>query len=205
MLRRLSGLAALFALGCSAPSTKEQTRTPEPPPDPPPAVATPDAAPADAAAPEITFAASAKENYERGTGKLASGEWVEAATYFAHIQQRYPYSRYAVLSELRTCDAQLGAKDYRSAFDGYNLFRKFHPTHDEVASGYVALKTGEAMLRSLQDDDMDSATRLDGLRQLEAYYARFLADYPASPHRDLATQHRDEARSQREQIEALSP
>ena len=205
MLRRFAGLIAVLPLACGAPSTKEPDRTPAPPRDQPEAQAPPDAGPADATAGAIEFAKSGTENYKRGVTALEAGEWAVAATYFVHVQERYPYSRIGVLSELRWCDAALGAKQYRAAFEGYNRFASLHPIHDEVKSGYVHVKAAEATLRSLIEDDMDAAARLAGLRELDAFYVKFLAEFPASPHRGLAIRHRDEAARQLEKVETNAP
>ena len=61
---------------------------------------------------KVDYAPSAQQNYERGLKKLKDEDWVAAAKYFAFIKGRFPYSKYAVLAELRNADAEYGAEHY---------------------------------------------------------------------------------------------
>ena len=67
----------------------------------------------------------------------------------AFIKSRFPYSKYAVLAELRLADAEFGAEQYLEAIDSYRLFIKFHPTHEMVANGYASFQIGEAYYKQL--------------------------------------------------------
>src|SRR5215469_13552425 len=100
----------------------------------------------------VQYSVSAQHNYEKGEKELDNKDWIAASKYFAFIKQRYPYSRYAVLAELRLADAQFGAEQYLEAIDSYRLFIKFHPTHQDVANGYAAFKIGESYYKQLPSD-----------------------------------------------------
>src|SRR5690349_13633080 len=76
---------------------------------------------------KVEYQVSAKANYERGSDALAAKSWAAAAKYFAFIKARFPYSKYAVLAELRLADAELGAENHAAAIDAYKAFLKFHP------------------------------------------------------------------------------
>src|SRR6185295_2677769 len=83
------------------------------------------------------YSVSARQNYETGMQKLDDEDWAEAAKYFTFVKARFPYSKYAVLAELRIADTLFGAGAYLEAIDGYKLFIKFHPTHVMVSTGYA--------------------------------------------------------------------
>jgi outer membrane protein assembly factor BamD len=135
----------------------------------------------------VSYSVSAQKNYEKGVDMLEKRDWIAASKYFSFIKSRFPYSKYAVLSELRLADAQLGAEQYLEAIDSYRLFIKFHPTHKEVANGYASFKIGYAYFKQLPDDfwmfppsyEKDQSSTEDAQNELKS----FLDKYPDSPYR----------------------
>lgn len=138
----------------------------------------------------VKYAVTAQQNYEKGETKLEIKAWQGAAKYFAFIKARFPYSKYAVLAELRLADAEFGAGNYLQAVDGFKLFAKFHPTHDMVLNGYAAYRVGEAYYKMLPGSwwllpparEKDQSATADAHRQLTT----FLKKYPKSPYRGKA-------------------
>src|ERR1041385_5669551 len=100
----------------------------------------------------VEYSVSAQKNYEKGLKELDQKNWVSASKYFGFIKSRFPYSKYAVLAELRLADAEFGAEQYLEAIDAYRLFMKFHPTHEMVANGYASYRIGEAYFKQLSND-----------------------------------------------------
>jgi len=141
---------------------------------------------------QVNYDVTAKKNYDKGKVELEEKDWVAAAKYFSFIKARFPYSRYAVLAELRMSDAEFGAGHYLQAIDGYKLFIKFHPTHDKVVDGYAAYRIGEAYLKMLPSDwfilppshEKDQSATADAHRELRT----FLKKYPKSPYVKPATE-----------------
>ena len=133
----------------------------------------------------VDYSVSAQKNYERGMKMLGEKEWVAAAKYFAFIKSRFPYSKYAVLAELRLADAEFGAEQYLESVDSYKLFAKLHPTHEMVANGYVSLRVAEAYFEMLPGDfwlvppsyEKDQSSVEDAEEELR----KFLDQYPDSP------------------------
>jgi len=133
----------------------------------------------------VDYSVSAQKNYERGLAKLGEKEWAAAAKYFAFIKSRFPYSKYAVLAELRLADAEFGAEQYLEAVDSYKLFVKFHPTHEMVANGYASLRIAEAYYEMLPNDywilppsyEKDQSSVEDAEEELRS----FLTKYKDSP------------------------
>lgn len=138
----------------------------------------------------VDYSVSAQKNYEKGLKELDSKDWIAASKYFGFIKSRFPYSKYAVLAELRLADAEFGAEQYLEAIDSYRLFIKFHPTHEMVANGYVSFKIGDAYHRQLSGDfwlfppsyEKDQSATEDAGNELKS----FLDKYPDSPYRDKA-------------------
>ena len=135
----------------------------------------------------VNYSVSAQKNYEKGMEAIKAKEWGAAAKYFSFIKSRFPYSKYAVLSELRLADAEFGAEDYLEAIDSYKLFMKFHPTHEMVVNGYASFKIGEAYYKQLPGDfwllppsyEKDQSPVEDADSELR----RFVEKYPDSQFR----------------------
>ncbi len=138
----------------------------------------------------VDYSVSAQKNYEKGLKELEDKDWVAASKYFGFIKTRFPYSKYAVLAELRIADAEFGAEQYLEAIDSYRLFIKFHPTHEMVANGYATYRIGEGYYRQLSGDfwmfppsfEKDQSSTEDAANELKS----FLDKYPESPYRDKA-------------------
>lgn len=138
----------------------------------------------------VEYSVSAQKNYDKGLKELERKDWVAASKYFGFIKSRFPYSKYAVLAELRLADAEFGAEQYTEAIDSYRLFIKFHPTHEMVANGYASFKIGEAYYKQLPGDfwmfppsfEKDQSATEDAANELKS----FLDKYPESPYRDKA-------------------
>jgi outer membrane protein assembly factor BamD len=133
---------------------------------------------------KVDYSVSAKQNYDKGLDKLKEDDWIAAAKYFAFIRARFPYSKYAILAELRLADAEFGAEHYLQAIDAYKMFIKFHPTHEMVTNGYAAFRIGEAYYEMLPGDfwllppafEKDQSAAADAHREL----ALFMRKYPRS-------------------------
>jgi outer membrane protein assembly factor BamD len=138
----------------------------------------------------VDYSVSAQKNYDKGLKELERQDWVAASKYFGFIKSRFPYSKYAVLAELRLADAEFGAEQYLEAIDSYRLFIKFHPTHEMVANGYASFRIGEAYFRQLPGDfwmfppsfEKDQSATEDAATELRS----FLNKFPESPYRDKA-------------------
>ena len=138
----------------------------------------------------VEYSVSAQKNYEKGLKQLENKDWIAAAKYFGFIKSRFPYSKYAVLAELRLADAEFGAEQYLEAIDSYRLFIKFHPTHEMVANGYAQFRIGESYYKQLPSDfwmfppsfEKDQSSTEDAANELKS----FLDKYPDSPYRAKA-------------------
>jgi outer membrane protein assembly factor BamD len=138
----------------------------------------------------VEYSVSAQKNYDKGLKELETKDWIAAAKYFGFIKTRFPYSKYAVLAELRLADAEFGAEQYLEAIDSYRLFIKFHPTHEMVANGYATFRIGEGYYKQLSGDfwlfppgyEKDQSATEDAANELKS----FLDKYPDSPYRPRA-------------------
>ncbi len=134
---------------------------------------------------KVDYSVSAQQNYERGLKKIEREDWVGAAKYFSFIKARFPYSKYAVLAELRLADAEFGAEHYLQAIDLFKAFIKFHPSHEMVRNGYASFRIAGAYYEQLSGDvwilppsfEKDQSASSDAHREL----TQFVRKYPGSP------------------------
>lgn len=70
---------------------------------------------------------------------LAKDErYEEAIAKFGDIKNKFPYSRYATMSELKIADLHFQREAYVEAQSAYQLFKEFHPKHPQ--SDYVTYR-----------------------------------------------------------------
>jgi outer membrane protein assembly factor BamD (BamD/ComL family) len=125
----------------------QQPARPEPPPPATPVVI-------EAAAPEAKLEPcddpehlkSAKNTYDCAVLALHRGQNENAAKLAQSVRDRFPYSKMAVLSELLYADILFANDQFEDAAEAYDLFIKFHPTHDQVED--VKKKRADAQARA---------------------------------------------------------
>jgi outer membrane protein assembly factor BamD len=90
---------------------------------------------------DVDYQTTARQNYEAGDAAFKDGEYNDAIKYFEYVKNKYPYSKYAVLADLRTADAHYEREEWLQAADAYRLFVRYHPSHESVpyASYRIAL------------------------------------------------------------------
>jgi outer membrane protein assembly factor BamD len=128
----------------------------------------------------LTYTQTARHNYEEGVDQLEDDDCLEAERYFNHVKRKFPYSRYAALSELRLADCDYLQEKYTEAVSGYRQFLRAHPTHPDT--DYAAFRIGLSYYRMVPSDwfivppswerDLTSA------RDARSELGRYLDDYP---------------------------
>lgn len=134
----------------------------------------------------VTYQKTPKANYLLGMSELKDENFEEAGQYFTYVKNKFPFSVYATLSELRLADAYFGEEKYADAIDAYRQFQKFHPTHAEVVDGYVSYRICHAYVKQIPSDwflvppshEKDQSATKDALRELQS----FMQVFTKSPH-----------------------
>src|SRR5512138_3801011 len=89
---------------------------------------------------DVKYGKTAEEDYKAGEEELKSKNYVEATKFFEHVKNKYPFSKYAALSELRVADAKFEQDHFIEAADAYRQFVKLHPAHEQA--DYAAFRVG---------------------------------------------------------------
>lgn len=95
----------------------------------------------------VSYSDSAQQLYQTGLEELDGGDYMQAIATFEQVRNRYPYSQFAALAELRTGDTEFARKRFLEAIDVYQTFAKLHPTHADV--DWAVFRVGESHFESI--------------------------------------------------------
>lgn len=100
--------------------------------------------------PSFVPASTPEKNFAEGEKAFADENYLLAYNYYRHIRQKFPYSNYAVLSDLRIADVNFERERFLEAIDGYESFVRLHPSHPQVP--YAMFRAGKAHHRLIPND-----------------------------------------------------
>ena len=98
----------------------------------------------------------------------AEGSSVKAYT---DLKDWYPFSKYAILAELKIADSHFHLKEYDEAVAGYEEFEKMHPKNDAIP--YVIYQNGLCWFEQMETIDRDSSPAKNSLIQFDRLISRF--------------------------------
>ncbi len=140
---------------------------------------------------DTSYSGSARQRYQEGLEALEDSDYLEAVKHFTFVKNKYAYSKYAALAELRMADAYFEQDKFIEAIDAYRTFIQGRPNHREVP--YAMWRIGLSHFEQIPSDfvlfppahEKDQAATKDALRALRAYVDRF----PDHEQNELATRH----------------
>jgi outer membrane protein assembly factor BamD len=96
-----------------------------------------------------------------GMQKLQEKDYGDAIKAFQQLKERYPYSKYAILAQIKVADAHFYKEEYADAAIAYEEFARLHPRNEIVP--YVLYQIGMCHFLAFQSVDRDQdETRLAG-------------------------------------------
>jgi outer membrane protein assembly factor BamD len=117
---------------------------------------------------------SAEQLAAKGMQEFQEEDYRDALKTFTALKERYPYSRYAILAELKVADAHFYREEYPEAIVAYEDFVRLHPKNEVVP--YVLYQIGTCYFEQLLSLDRDQTpTRLAVLA-----FERLLKTHPDS-------------------------
>lgn len=146
---------------------------------------------------EVSYQETARQNFESGEQAFADERYNEAIKFFEHVKNKFPYSKYASLAELRIADAHFAREKWLEAADAYRMFVRFHPRHEQA--GFATFRVAKAYYEAMSDDvflfpptrEMDQTATRDAISAFDEYLARF----PKGENVDEAKELRTNART----------
>ncbi len=123
---------------------------------------------------EYKMEKSSEELVSEGSSAFISGDYETAVRAYTDLKDWYPFSKYAILAELKIADAYYYLKEYDEAIIAYAEFERMHPRNEAVP--YVIYKIGMSWFDQIDTVDRDNAPAQSSLIQ----FLRLIEQYPES-------------------------
>lgn len=111
---------------------------------------------------------------EEGMKALNKKRYSLAVEIFQKIRDHHPYSKYAILAELKQADAYYGQKEYELAAEAYQEFENLHPKNE--AAPYALFRQGMSYVKQRKTIDRDQSAALIANQTM----TRLIQRYPNS-------------------------
>jgi outer membrane protein assembly factor BamD len=99
---------------------------------------------------------TAQELVNDGMEAFNSQRYRAAIESFDKLKDWYPFSKYAILAELKIADAHFYLGEYEAAIAAYESFENLHPRND--ATPYVVFQRGLCYIEELETVDRDQTS-----------------------------------------------
>jgi outer membrane protein assembly factor BamD len=126
---------------------------------------------------------SARELALDGMDEFNSSNFKSAIESFEKLKDWYPFSKYAILAELKIADAHYHLQEYEEAVFAYEEFENLHPRNEAIP--YVIYQIGLSYYEQIDTVDRDQATALKAIE----IFKRLNKQFPDNEYRGLALQH----------------
>lgn len=123
---------------------------------------------------------SAQELTQDGVDAFADGRYKRAIESFEKLRDWYPFSRYAILAELKIADAQFNLENYTDAIFAYEEFERLHPRNEAIP--YVVYRIGRSYFNQMDTLDRDQTNTVKALET----YQRLVQQFPQDAYAGMA-------------------
>ncbi|MCK5418284.1 MAG: outer membrane protein assembly factor BamD, partial [Desulfobacterales bacterium] len=107
---------------------------------------------------------SAQELAWDGMDAYENGKYLKAIEKFQKLKDFYPFSKYAILAELKIADAHYQREEYEEAIFEYENFERLHPRNEAIP--YVIYQIGRCYFDQIDTTDRDQTS---ARKALEAF------------------------------------
>jgi len=104
------------------------------------------------------------------------GSYTDAIKNFEQLKDWYPFSKYAILAELKIADAHYQLAQYAEAILAYEEFEQLHPRNEAIP--YVIYQTGRCYYNQIDTIDRDQTPAQKALE----VFRRLVYQYPDDPY-----------------------
>lgn len=114
---------------------------------------------------------SAQELVSDGMDDFTDRDYRKAIESFEKLKDWYPFSKYAILAELKIADAHFRLEEYEDAIFAYESFESLHPRNEAIP--YVIYQIGLCYFNQIDTIDRDQTTAkkaLDTFRRLKKQF-----------------------------------
>ncbi|CCK78233.1 outer membrane protein assembly factor BamD [Desulfobacula toluolica] len=126
---------------------------------------------------------TAEQLVSEGSSAFAAGDYKDAVKAYTDLKDWYPFSKYAILAELKIADAHYELEAYDEAIFAYEEFENMHPKNEAVP--YIIYRIGLCWFNRLDSIDRDHAPAKNSLTQ----FHRLIDQFPESEYAQKAEKH----------------
>jgi outer membrane protein assembly factor BamD len=127
---------------------------------------------------------TAPELASEGMDAYEFGNYKTAIEHFEKLKDWYPFSKFAILAELKIADAHYRLKEYEEAISAYESFENLHPRNEAIP--YVIYQIGRCHFDRLDTVDRDQTFARKSLE----VFGRLIERFPRDPYARAAAAHR---------------
>ena len=128
---------------------------------------------------------TAQQLAAEGAAAFMNEDYKDAVKAYTDLKDWYPFSKYAILAELKIADAQFHLEQYDEAIVAYESFEKLHPRNEAVP--YVINQIGICWFNQIDTVDRDSTPARNAMAQ----FRRLTQQFPDSEYVKDALEHID--------------
>ncbi len=114
---------------------------------------------------------SAPELASDGMDAYKSKNYKDAIKAFEHLKDWYPFSKYAMLAELKIADANYKLGNYEEAVYAYQSFENLHPRNEAIP--YVIYQAGMCYFEQIDTVDRDQTPARKAIKIFRRLTSRF--------------------------------
>ena len=118
-----------------------------------------------------------------GMDAYEKGKYKKAIEKFQKIKDYYPFSKYAILAELKIADAHYHREEYEDAIFAYENFEQLHPRNEAIP--YVIYQLGRCYYDQIDTPDRDQTSAQKALETFQ----RLIKQFPGDEYAVRAAEH----------------
>lgn len=123
---------------------------------------------------------TAEELISDGMTYFEKEKYRNAIESFQKLRNWYPFSKFAILAELKTADSHYILKEYEEAVSGYEMFEKLHPRNEAIPE--VIFKKGMCYFERMPTIDRDQTVTKNAIDT----FSRLKKQFPESAYAEKA-------------------
>ncbi len=123
---------------------------------------------------------SAEQLASEASSAFLNEDYRDAVKAYTDLKDWYPFSKYAILAELKIADSHFHLEEYPEAIQGYGEFEKLHPRNEAIP--YVINQIGLCWFNQIRTIDRDHRPAQKALVQ----FKRLTEQFPKSEHAEKA-------------------
>jgi outer membrane protein assembly factor BamD len=126
---------------------------------------------------------TAKELAYDGMDNFKDGRYRKSIEEFQQLRDWYPFSKFAILAELKIADAHYQLEEYEEAIFSYEEFENLHPRNEAIP--YVIYQIGRCYFEQMDTIDRDQTSA----KKAHDTFQRLIRQFPDNKYAKRAEEH----------------